>query len=1073
MQRHCIDPSQDSYSMWTIATAGCLSTIASTKAHFYPLMGFELDTNAECRAMQDMHYDLTKVKSSGDFRFTDPKNLRRPKLINSGLPCPDYTPLGSGLDSKGKRGGDCYVQQGRWLRLAGADVLILEQTFFARNVDHGQGPGSDVKELIAELSKDYVVYDKDMDTWRYGDVTSRVRLYIVAIHKRHGEKAHHYKFPEPRFTEDRYPVAADIAVPDSEVPERYWLHGEPVTTYQWREPAPGSLHHLGRYGEKGPGDREWPHNLYSWLALFNTQLTSNGGGRRTALNWKPGEPIKRTRVTVPQETSDAASLSRTYLPWARQFGDGSDDFVRLCINMGEPIQTCYALHESAHAFLEYLGVEHDVMSNKARQSEVAKRQGLKKALEAKQSSPWTNLYKRVRSMLVDTGASGSLSYKDAGKYLVGAKPSAYTIGTANKKGSMNGVLDGTARIMALNTAGYKGIPKEVAHSFETTTVDGLRTELYSMDTPFREGHWNLKLRQPDHESGVSEICKDAINGRPAQSIPLRYDYQGIGGWWLDYVFVPPGSSKMQLEAHHAHLDWAHAQQVEDNSQKNVTNLTRNSYDLDSAGLITQRIVDRPGVTGVTVCKTCDCDEYENWGGQEPVQCGMCCNAAYLDQIPDDGQITDVIEARVPDEKETRGTREQLKNGIAKWSNLKFHRKYGHCGNCGKCEICTMVKGAMKRYHKKVDPHRDTRPWHTVAMDMIQFSHTSLEGNQNMICFRDEATGEYHFEFLYLKSDAPTMIEDFIKTRRADPAYSHMSYPPIQVLVTDEPGEWGLKSAAWKALKQRLAFQSQHCTPETSKEAGRAEVSNKIAEHTIKAIMFEQNLPENHWEACARSALFLLNRFPNLASDVTDPIDGDRASPLEKGTSGKYSRRQIMRELAYFQQAGTLALVHEPKAKGSQLKPKVRWGIAWGMYREQVVFKCPFTSSTFRSKSFTAIELEEGLSCYQFLGLPQPTLSKRRLIRQQPDVAKVDIKLRSPTESRRLPLVPVVTLQSANEYGVVEEKPKCTGGKRTRPGTPSSPDLGGSVRLFDEDGNQLETDGKTGEIKGTILQFSKP
>ena len=178
----------------------------------------------------------------------------------------------------------------------------------------------------------------------------------------------------------------------------------------------------------------------------------------------------------------------------------------------------------------------------------------------------------------------------------------------------------------------------------------------------------------------------------------------------------------------------------------------------------------------------------------------------------------------------------------------------------------------------------------------------------------------------------------------------------------------------------------------------------------------------------------------------------------------------MRELAYFQQAGTLALVHEPKAKGSQRKPKVRWGIAWGMYREQVVLKCPFTSSTFRSKSFTAIELEDGLSCYQLLGMPQPTLSKRRLMRQQPDMAKVDIKLREPTESRRLalPLIPVVTLQSANEYGVVEEKPKCTG-KSTRPGTPSSPDLGGSVCLFDEDGNQLETDGKTKEIKGTDLQ----
>ena len=44
-------------------------------------------------------------------------------------------------------------------------------------------------------------------------------------------------------------------------------------------------------------------------------------------------------------------------------------------------------------------------------------------------------------------------------------------------------------------------------------------------------------------------------------------------------------------------------------------------------------------------------------------CGMCCNAVCLDQVPEDGQIKDAIEARVPDEKETRRTREQLKNGI--------------------------------------------------------------------------------------------------------------------------------------------------------------------------------------------------------------------------------------------------------------------------------------------------------------------------------------------------------------------------------------------------------------------------
>ena len=107
---------------------------------------------------------------------------------------------------------------------------------------------------------------------------------------------------------------------------------------------------------------------------------------------------------------------------------------------------------------------------------------------------------------------------DTRRHLVGATPSAYTIGTANKKGSMNGILDGSTQIMALNTAGYKGVPKEVAHSFETTTVDGLRTELYSMDTPFREGHWNLKLRQPDHESGVSEIITQRCYQRQASAV---------------------------------------------------------------------------------------------------------------------------------------------------------------------------------------------------------------------------------------------------------------------------------------------------------------------------------------------------------------------------------------------------------------------------------------------------------------------------------------------------------------------------------------------------------------------------
>ena len=66
---------------------------------------------------------------------------------------------------------------------------------------------------------------------------------------------------------------------------------------------------------------------------------------------------------------------------------------------------------------------------------------------------------------------------------------------------------------------------------------------------------------------------------------------------------------------------------------------------------------------------------------------------------------------------------------------------------------------------------------------------------------------------------------------------------------------------------------------------------------MKCGLMEGNLPVDHWEACARMAEFYLNRYPNAATEVTAPVDGDRALPLELATQGRYSRRQILRELA--------------------------------------------------------------------------------------------------------------------------------------------------------------------------------
>ena len=100
-------------------------------------------------------------------------------------------------------------------------------------------------------------------------------------------------------------------------------------------------------------------------------------------------------------------------------------------------------------------------------------------------------------------------------------------------------------------------------------------------------------------------------------------------------------------------------------------------------------------------------------------------------------------------------------------------------------------------------------------------------------------------------------------------------------------------------------------------------------------------------------------------------------PLEFFSRFTYSRRQIDRELSYYLSLGTPALV-QTKAKGSELGPKTRWGVAKAMYREQVIFICPYSMTEFRSKLFAAFRLQDGLNYLQFLGLPEVETARGRV-----------------------------------------------------------------------------------------------
>ena len=176
---------------------------------------------------------------------------------------------------------------------------------------------------------------------------------------------------------------------------------------------------------------------------------------------------------------------------------------------------------------------------------------------------------------------------------------------------------------------------------------------------------------------------------------------------------------------------------------------------------------------------------------------------------------------------------------------------------------------------------------------------------------------------------------------------------------------------------------------------------------------QNSLPPSWVARAASQAEWLLNRFPVTSQDISVPMDGDQARPLEL-CNKSYSRRQIDKELSYFIPIGTPALVHDTKAKGSTLGPKSFWAIAIGMYREQVIFWNPYKDSTLMSKSFTAFKLRQGMSFADFLRLPAMPTTKRMAAIPSDFNEKVVIQLPEITSQEHPALPPVEKVTVAHD-----------------------------------------------------------
>ena len=1028
------------YSAGVFCSGGCLDTLALIRSGFQPQWSTEVDGQ---RAT--MFEDLTNRKCLGD-TFKNDFEKKSVCVLWTGQPCPDWSSSHQGRRPPGEEGktGWQFVAQAEKILEVDPHVCVIEMVPNALQVNDGES----VVKLMAKLRGRYDLHADIVKTAGHGDATARYRMIIIGFKKATvGEAARDFKFPEYAYDETKYHTARDIAVEDGEVPEAYWRDDKPPML-PWEEPKPLEMHKIARTGP-GMGHSELCNLIQSWEGLLNTQTTHNGGGRRPSTLWKRGMPLGRTRLTVPVETVRAASLPADYLKWCQSFNGGNeitdDRHLRECVNMGVPLRTACAINEAIRAVLVRACIPFDSQVD-GEIGELSKKIHEQYAMNVEGSERTDSCGELVdrgckcRTIKVDTGASSTFMFTNIEPYMEDVQPSSAMINVAKKGAPMRANKEGKLRAHVLNMAGYGDVKEVTEFEWSPTTVPELSKELLSLDEPFRYGKFSVLLRQPDYEDGVSELYRAPKPGRPEARVPLSYDWYGNGGWNMHYVPAKAVDSKdMELCANYA-KDYQ-----QDRGYNAVQSLQQSLLDSTKENVYHEAMMGDSHVVEVVTRK-----------GDDILRPKEAAHQRDEDLMPDlmDKRIQTkklhCVEAYTSADREILGNKAGMKQAFKRMSRKDFHERFGHQGTCKNCRICQMVKGLKRKIFTKVDPYRETRVGHTWAMDGITFDARSEQGCLYLVVLRDVASGAFQLLPLFRKTDVIPAFKDWVESMRKNPLYENMPYPVVSVVQTDNEGTWMKDAGDWNDMLDTFdqTLEMRYVCPDAhEKENGYAEAACKVVEHSIKSILLSNNLPKSYWQYCSADACFLLNRFAALSDDVNMPADGDRALPLEMLTRGYYSRAMIRRELSYYVSVGTPALVHDNSIRGSALEPKTRWGVAIGMYREQPIWKCPFTKATFRSKSYSAYRLKEGLNYAQFLKLPMMKSARGLMQIDAEDTGDTVVHL--PTEQE----LEVVTPNIVDETAAITSA-------YLRTAADNQSKAGGTVRVIHE-GKQLQTDRTSG------------
>ena len=979
------------FTMVSLHSGGLVDTLSAMRAGWTPIWGAEIcpthsqlpiqcdriarHSNCKDNLQQQLWGMLTGTTCYGNaysflHKYT---NLQRPMYLTIGPECIDFCIGGSKDGPRGATG---------WMTIEAIRIILMIKPLAVRIEQSGNiTKFPEVLEFIRDnLSTEYAIHELKTQVWRYGDVNNRERWVLVGFLNNMGVHAQEFKFPEQIFNESSvdFPIARDLAVPDECVPAIYWRRDNTSRTRSQvkAKPIPGELFNLAKAGP-GMGSSVNPNAVSSWDGLAPGPTTLGGAIRFPKIDWYDigDNPVGPTRLRVPVEVPRYMSMPRDTIAFYAKVSD-SEAFLKRNCNNGVPLRFCNALDNAIHDNVAQW-LKHSVTNQTISQPLVSnydslihnlvmtqcktasdRKPGFFAAGNAATKTAKCSYNRRVtfmcddinedkdyyyanysdryqpRSALVDTGCNHTLLFTSIEPYLDERRQSRLQIQVADKGSSMLGSKDGVLRALVFGAEGVSS--KGTKININCSTTKALHRELLSVDDFYDDG-FNILLKQPDYEDGIPQMFRPASRGinhdgshvrREAIKIPFRRGPPPAGGFFLDYL--PEDLMK---------------------TSERCAYLAKFSEDMQSPRQIDVQF--------------------------DPVEA-----AAEAQRMWAKAYVTEVFLSSHLDEREIKGVKAGLRRRKREMTHQEFHEYYDHMGACAPCAICILAGGTMRRIFHKVDPYKEVRPMHTIAMDTITWSHRAYNGSKYEIHFIDLGSDLPDSLFLYSRDESLDRIEDWITNIRSEPAFGTFGYEPVKIILLDNAGEWELDYSAFHEMGKRLQVEFRYSSKDRKQSSSHQERAIGVKEPKVKAALLQVNLPPAWWLDKSKEVDWLLARFPKQSMSPELPTDGDRMRPLESATNGFISRRQIDKELYNFVPVGTPVLVHDEKALGSQLPHslnqgcKSSWMVARGMYRDQLLCWNPRTGHTTKTRSFTAFTLRRGMNFSQVIDAKMPKETAR-------------------------------------------------------------------------------------------------